>query len=72
VNVSFGDGSSIVVNNINASSPFVNITHNYTQVGTFYIVATPLVSNLTWTVINNNITVNVAAPPVYPCNYKIK
>jgi hypothetical protein len=67
VNVSFGDGSSVVISNLNSSSPLFNVSHNYTQVGKFYIVATPIGLNTSYTVVNNNMTVNVAAAPIYTC-----
>jgi hypothetical protein len=61
--VSFGDGITFSNLTLNVET---NLTFSYTYMtpGTFKIFATPIV-NASYTVINNNITVNAAIPPVY-------
>jgi hypothetical protein len=62
--LSFGDGSSLQNVTLTAGA-YLNITYNYTTGGSFKIVATPIMASLNYTVVNNNITVNVAGPTVY-------
>jgi hypothetical protein len=62
--VSFGDGSPLQNFTFNVET-YLNITFNYTIGGTYIILAYPVGLNSSFSVVNNNITVNVASPPIY-------
>jgi hypothetical protein len=64
VNISFGDGTPVQNYTLMAGS-FINMTKNYTAVGTFKIVPTPVALLLNVTLKVNNFTVVVNSPTVY-------
>jgi hypothetical protein len=68
--VLFGDGSAAQSSTLMSSS--VNITKNYSTVGTFTISATATLVSLTGVNTSvNTMTVSVASPPSYECKLNI-
>jgi hypothetical protein len=66
MSVLFGDGSP--AQQFYLASSLVNITYNYTTLGTFIVSANVTLVGLSIPCIVNNMTVVVAPPPTYSSN----